>query len=301
MRSTVEIRDLHLFLAVVDSGSITAGARRCSMSLSAASARIAALERHFGLTLLDRGRRGITPAEAATAMIPLARRIVAAGDELEALMAGHGGDAPIRLGVNSSAADALVEFLAATLRRLPTMNISLHELDSDTARDQVVDRSIDLAVVSPTDHAESWDRVQARHLWDDRLVVIGVDRDHPGDRIGLDALFATPLIGLLAPAPLQAQVDRAARAAGIEPAYRMRLPSLGAVCALASTGAAHAVVPAAAARRHHVPPSTVRALDAPWAQRTARVIARDFAALEATTAAFCALLEAYGRDEVMDP
>ena len=63
-----ELTDLRLFCHVVASGSITAGAERMHLSLPSASARIRALERHAGLPLLVRGRRGVRPTPAGTAL-----------------------------------------------------------------------------------------------------------------------------------------------------------------------------------------------------------------------------------------
>ncbi|SUZ34919.1 LysR family transcriptional regulator [Xanthomonas arboricola pv. juglandis] len=54
----LEFVDLRLFIAVVEAGSITAGAQRAALSLAAASARIRALESQVGAALLERGRRG---------------------------------------------------------------------------------------------------------------------------------------------------------------------------------------------------------------------------------------------------
>src|SRR5688500_13880503 len=55
-----DLVSLRLFVAVVDAGSLTAGAERFGISLAAASKRIAELEQHCGVTLLQRSQRGVT-------------------------------------------------------------------------------------------------------------------------------------------------------------------------------------------------------------------------------------------------
>ena len=92
--------------------------------------------------------------------------------------------------------------------------------------------------------------------------------------------------------PRPAWVVRAARTRPGAPSS-VRLPSLAAVCAVAGTGVGRAVVPLGAARRHGVPASGIHPLDEAWARRKALLVARDFAAFDAGTAAFIALLEAY--------
>ncbi len=53
----VEFIDLRIFVAVADTGSITAGADRVALSLAATSARVRALELQVGAALFERGRR----------------------------------------------------------------------------------------------------------------------------------------------------------------------------------------------------------------------------------------------------
>src|SRR5262249_54275786 len=61
----IDLRDLELFVAIAEAGSITHGAQHEHLSLPAASARLRAMERAVGTALVVRGRRGGTPAEGA--------------------------------------------------------------------------------------------------------------------------------------------------------------------------------------------------------------------------------------------
>jgi DNA-binding transcriptional LysR family regulator len=56
----LDLVTLRLFVAVLDAGSLTAGADRYGISLAAASKRIAELEGHCGISLLQRSARGVT-------------------------------------------------------------------------------------------------------------------------------------------------------------------------------------------------------------------------------------------------
>ena len=55
-----DLASLRLYVAVVDAGSLTAGADRHGISLAAASKRIAEFESHCGMALLQRSARGVT-------------------------------------------------------------------------------------------------------------------------------------------------------------------------------------------------------------------------------------------------
>ena len=59
-----DLVDLRLFLAIVETGSITHGAERAALALASASARIKGLEQAFSVGLLTRGRRGVAPTPA---------------------------------------------------------------------------------------------------------------------------------------------------------------------------------------------------------------------------------------------
>lgn len=78
----MELRELRYFLAVYETGSVTAAARRCFISQPSISAAIAALERELKTCLFVRHRKGAAPTAAADALHGRARRLV---DEASAL------------------------------------------------------------------------------------------------------------------------------------------------------------------------------------------------------------------------
>ncbi len=296
-----DLRDLALFVAVVTEGSITAGAQQLGLSLSAASTRISALERDHGLTLLHRGRRGVTPTHAGRVLAEHARRVIAESAELERKLAAHGKGLryEIRLASNSSAVDTLTEFLAAALARFPQTTVVLSETSSAHAVELVAARAADVAVVSTCPASEGF---QLHPLWDDPLVVIGMparSRPSPAGRraeVTFADVVRMPIIGLTAGKPLQELIEQKALEVGVTIAYRVRLPSLGAVCAVASTGAAPAVVPLGTARRAGLPASATVPLAEPWATRQAHLVARNFDELPRPIMQFVNALIRYRRE-----
>jgi len=72
-------KTLSVFMAVVETGSFTAAARRLGCSQPAVSSQIASLEASLGIQLFERGRELVlTPS--GEAFLPYARRIQAAYD-----------------------------------------------------------------------------------------------------------------------------------------------------------------------------------------------------------------------------
>lgn len=83
-----------------------------------------------------------------------------------------------------------------------------------------------------------------------------------------------PLIGLPAANPLQTLIDEQARILGVSPAYRVRLPTLNAVYAVASTGAGAAIVPYGTVSRSPTLPAAIHPVAEEWADRRALLITR---------------------------
>lgn len=112
-------------------------------------------------------------------------------------------------------------------------------------------------------------------LWADPLVVVrgSVFR---GDDVApsFEEVMRGPLIGLPAANPLQTLIDEQARILGVSPAYRVRLPTLNAVYAVASTGAGAAIVPYGTASRSRTLPAAIHPVAEEWADRRALLITR---------------------------
>jgi DNA-binding transcriptional LysR family regulator len=73
----VELRQLEHFLAVARHGGFTAAARELRLVQSALSTSIRKLEHEVGTPLFDRTTRRVVLTEAGTALLPVARRVLA--------------------------------------------------------------------------------------------------------------------------------------------------------------------------------------------------------------------------------
>lgn len=84
------------FVHVCDAGSFTIAAARIGIPQSAASRRVAALERHLGHIVIDRGNH--QPTRLGTALLPYARRLTQLAERIDQI-AGQPHLQPITLAV----------------------------------------------------------------------------------------------------------------------------------------------------------------------------------------------------------
>lgn len=80
---------MRVILAVVDAGSLSAGARKLKAPLPSVSRKVADLERHLGSNLLVRTSRNIQLTDAGRDYVEAARRILADLDEAERRASGE--------------------------------------------------------------------------------------------------------------------------------------------------------------------------------------------------------------------
>lgn len=97
----MEIRELRVFVAVAEEGSLSAAARKLHLSQSALSQTILSLERQLGVQLLRRHSTGVTVTEAGTILAREARGLIAEHDRVLAAVSGQTAAGPglLRMGV----------------------------------------------------------------------------------------------------------------------------------------------------------------------------------------------------------
>ncbi len=147
------LSSLYHLVLIVEHGTFTEAARRAHLSQPALTASIRRLEEHFGARVLDRGRHGARLTAAGEALLPRARRALAAIDEgrravaeIEGLHAGE-----VRVGAGSTACTYLLPpELAAFRHEYPGVRVILRETTTTEALDALRDGELDLAIISDT-------------------------------------------------------------------------------------------------------------------------------------------------------
>ena len=280
-----DLTDLGLFAAVIEEGSITAGASRASISLPSASARLKGMEEMLGTALLERHRRGVRPTPAGRALFHHSQLVLAQMERLRGDLREHargGVRGHIRLMSNTTALEEyLPEVLSGWLAANHGVDIALEERLSHEIAPAVAQAHTDIGVLADLAGVEGLETYPFRI---DRLVVV-VPRGHKlaarRDTTFVDVLDEE-FVGLESGSALAGHLAWQAARLGRSPKLRIQLRRMDAVCSMVQSGVGIAVVPETVAKRcrRTMSLSTLRLTDA-WATRQLIVCVRRLDALPA--------------------
>jgi len=265
-----DLTDLPLFVHIVESGTITAGAAQSHMTLASASQRVIGMEESLGTPLLLRAKQGVTPTEAGRTLMHHARLVLEQVERMRgelgeygAVLRGH-----VRLLCNTSAmTEHLPDLLSSFLVQHPRLSVDLEEQPSADIVDAVRAGHCDIGIVSDAVDVEGLEHFVFRR---DDLVLV-VPRGHAlarRRRVALAEFVACEFVGLTAGSPLQELVALHARRLGRRLSFRARVRSFEAICRMVEKGVGIGIVPRAAADRCAASVQIGRiAIADPWAAR----------------------------------
>ena len=261
--------DLRLFAAVVETGSITAGARLIHLSLAAASSRLQGLEHAIGAPLLIRSKRGVTLTDAGRTMLQHAGRLEREMESLHADMAAHahGVRSTVRLLCNTAAlVEHLPQLIGPFLAAHADLDLDLRELDSQDVLAAMRQERADIGIVA--DYVDT-QGLSTRSFRDDPLVALlpATGQRAARKKMHFAELLDRSFVGLSADSALSRFLQKQALNHGRGLHHRVRVRTLDAIVELVGEGVGVAVVPRATAVRLASKKVAVRDLADAWAKR----------------------------------
>jgi DNA-binding transcriptional LysR family regulator len=270
--------DLELFCHVAEAGSITHGATRANMALTAASARIRNMETRFGVLFFERKRYGVALSPAGRIMLTHARQMLTQADRLreEIGLFQDGVKGHVRLFANTNSYSSyLPSVLAPFLLAHPNIDIRIAERPSEAIIALVAEGTADIGIVAAeTDLAG----LAAQAVATDRYVVIVADGHALAKSRRID--FASVLDCEFVAGPSHGLFAAKAQRLGTLLRTRVRMRDDSQVCQLVSAGVGIGIVPLSVAasvqQAHRL--HCIELRDA-WALRRMFACVRDRAAL----------------------
>lgn len=147
------------FVAVVETGSFTAAAKRMHRTQSAVSMQIQQLESATGTALLVRERAGVTPTAAGERLLPHARRAAEALHDAASLFeAPEVASGPLRVGIPEEYSGIeLPKLLSHFQRSQPNVELLVQCASSDRLEAAIEQGDLDLGLIVADDQRRRGD------------------------------------------------------------------------------------------------------------------------------------------------
>lgn len=242
----VTLRQIRYFIAVAETGSVTAAAADVNISQSAITEAVKALQAQLGVSLLERRARGVALTHQGHQFLRHARAIISAVADASLAVTNdpRSAEGHLNLGVTHIVAGYFLADPLARFRRIyPSISYKVFEDGRRYVEHLLINGELDIGAVilSNLDDPEAFETrvlVQSRHrLW--------LPPHHPlnaQDRIDLADIATEPLIALAAD-EYRRSSDEIWRAAGLTPTIHMTTASVEAIRSLVATGAGVALLP----------------------------------------------------------
>lgn len=176
----MEIRQLKAFIAIAETNTFTAGAKKMNVTQAAISMQIRQLEDEVGMPLFTRTPRRVILTEAGEHLLQRARTILREHDAALAEIKEIAGAEHGRIRIGSASAAFSIEQLPVILEKLkgkfPNAEVAVSSGTSHALVEKVLHGDLDMAFISlPVETAN----VQTELLFSDEIVAIA----HPGHRL----------------------------------------------------------------------------------------------------------------------
>jgi DNA-binding transcriptional LysR family regulator len=144
----MQLRHLETFLAIVDSGTLTAAATRLFKTQAAVSQDLRTLESGLGLVLIDRSGQRVRLTTAGEALVPMARRVLGELSDAQVEMARiRGGEHPtVRFACLPSLSSRACELIGEYAQHEPALRWSLITALRGAMIDGLRKRKFDLVI-----------------------------------------------------------------------------------------------------------------------------------------------------------
>jgi DNA-binding transcriptional LysR family regulator len=242
----MNIRQLACFVAVVDEGSFTRGARAIGIAQPSLSQHIRALEKELNGRVIERLPRGIALTPAGRILLPEARAAVRAVERgrrgARAALALEGGELEIAT-VLSMAVGLLPRYIRSWRERYPDVGIRLHEFRHRSLLEDAVEQGVADFAIGPLP-IRPWDGPLVVIAWEEFVIVVPPTDPLAGRRsIALEELADREWVLYHQDHGLAGILEEACRQAGFSPRGSVRTSQAEGAARLASAGLGPALVP----------------------------------------------------------
>lgn len=145
----MELRQLRHFVAVAETGNISAAAKKIFLTQPALSRQIKALEEEIGQPLLERGAHSIRLTPAGERLLAEARELLRHADEMRERIRSSARGVRLRVGYAPSLVSGILAAAVADFAQThPGARVELHDLSSVEMLGGLEDNKLDIALLA---------------------------------------------------------------------------------------------------------------------------------------------------------
>lgn len=167
--SKMTIRHLKIFIAVAETGTMSAAAQRLYITQPTVSQAVAELEKHYGILLFERLSQRLYITEAGRELLSRARHIVGAFDDMETDMS-NASHSKIRIGCSVSVGTVLInDLLDIAETAMPDCVFSVTVDNTSRIERSILSNEADIGIIEGIAESEE---LTLLSLMTDELVLI---------------------------------------------------------------------------------------------------------------------------------
>jgi DNA-binding transcriptional LysR family regulator len=160
----MELRQVQLFLAAAEEGSITAAARRMRLTQPALSRQVKALEEELGVELFTRGAHSVALTPAGRVLAEEGKKLLERAERVVKQVRAEADGAPLRIGYAPSLAGPLLGLALERFSQLhPRVRVQLFDCSSAEMREGLAQGEFDVVVTVPWEgdaQSVSWTKIR---------------------------------------------------------------------------------------------------------------------------------------------
>ena len=230
----MDLRDLECFVAVAETGSVTAASARLNRVQSGISVRLKNLEDDLGAELFERAGKRLELNAAGERFLKAARDLLTRADQARQMLSDEAPGGRFRIAsMEATAAARMPDLLSRFHRRYPAVQLELKSMPTWPGVAAVENGDVDVAFVSAD---ASNDSLEWHPAFREELVMV-TSADHPPIRSAAD-IDDQPLLVFAPGCAYRARLERWVQQQQTKPLRRIELASYHTLlgCAAAGTG-----------------------------------------------------------------
>ena len=236
----MNLRQLQVFVAIVDAGSFVGASEKLGMTTPAVSFQVRALESELGVSLFDRGKRPVALNSRGLALEKHARKLLRDFDQTREVVTSGNISGFLQIGAVPTALSGILPGALVNLRRRqPGIRIGIRGSNSAVLANGLVNGELDAAVLTEPEEfpgGYAWHEVVREPL----VVIVRQD----GQRSSwLETIQGNPFIWFNRHAWAGKQIARYIQGCGISVDTFMEVDSLEAIKSMVLAGLGVSVIP----------------------------------------------------------